>query len=170
MAFPYPFDEIAKRLSEVRSWASDVTDGNRCAMVVGMALKLKPNASQESMHGQSFVKDAVRNQPFTQKFFVKAWDLTETVLNTWGPPTNRINGIQAEKQIEGLKGFVFLEDCWRTPTEKINKLFLGIDVQSGDHVDLWDGSALVIYPKRMDSLALLSQAKKVWFWECKPKA
>lgn len=111
MAIPYAFEEVAKRLADVRSWASEVTEGNRCAIVLGLALKLKPSGSQETMRGQSFVKEGMRNQPFTGKFFVKAWDLTETVLKSWGPPAKRIDGIQATKQIEGLKGFVFLEDC-----------------------------------------------------------
>lgn len=167
MAIPYHFDEVAKRLADVRSWASDVTEGNRCAMVLGQALKLKPNFRHETMRGQSLVKEDVRNQPFTDKFFVKAWDLAETVLNTWGPATKRVDGIQVLKQLEGLKGFVFLEDCWATPTEKVNKLLFGVDVKSGDHADLWGGSALAIYPERMDSLALLRQCRKVWFWEFK---
>jgi hypothetical protein len=168
MGIPYQFDEVAKRLTDVRSWASDVTEGNRCAMVLGLALKLKPSASMETMRGQPFVTENLRNQPFADKFFVKAWDLAETVLNSWGPAAKRVDGIQAAKHIEGLKGFVFLEDCWRTPTEKMNKLLFGVDVKSGDHVDLWDGTALAIYPARMDSLGLLRQSRKVWFWECKP--
>ena len=168
MAIPYQFEEVAKRLADVRSWASEVTEGNRCAMVLGLALKLKPSSRQETMRGQPFVKESVRNQPFADKFFVKAWDLAESVLNTWGPATKRVDGIRALKQIEGLKGFVFLEDCWRTPTEKMNKMLFGVDVKSGDHADLWGGSALAIYPERMDSLALLRQSRKVWFWECQP--
>jgi hypothetical protein len=168
MAIPYSFDELAKRLADVRSWASDVTEGNRCAMVLGLALRLRPNASHESMRGKPFVKEAARNQPFAERFFVKASDLAETVLNAWGPATRRVDGIQAGKQIDGSKGFVFLEDCWQTPTEKVNKLLFGVDVKSGDHVDLWDGSALAIYPARLDSLALLRQSRKVWFWQCKP--
>lgn len=164
MAIPYSFDDVSKRLTEARSWASEITEGNRCAMVLGVALKLRPAGSQEAMRGQAFVKEPVRNQPFTEKFFVKAWDLTETVLNTWGPPAKRVDGVQALSQINGVKGFVFLEDCWRTPTEKVNKLLFGVDVKSGDHVDLWNGSTLAIYPARMDSLSLLSQSKKVLLW------
>lgn len=167
MAIPFRFNEVAKRLSDARSWASDITGGNRCALVLGVALKMQPSGSHEQMRGKPFVNEAVRNQPFTAKFFVKAWDLTESVLNTWGPPAMRIDGVQALKQIDGVKGFVFLEDCWRTPTEKMNKMLFGVDVRSGDHVDLWDGSALAIYPSRMDSLALIRQSRKVWLWECK---
>jgi hypothetical protein len=167
MAIPYAFEDVAKRLADARSWASGVTEGNRCAMVLGIALKLKPSGSQESMRGQPFVNADMRNQPFAGKFFVKAWDLAEAVLNTWGPAARRLNGIGAAQQIEGLKGFVFLEDCWRTPTEKMNKMLFGVDARSGDHADLWDGSALAIYPERMDSLSLLRQSRKVWLWECK---
>lgn len=168
MAIPHVFNNLATRLADARSWASTVTEGNRCSMVLGIALKLKPNASQENMRGKPFTTDAIRRQPFAEKFFVKAWDLTETVLHTWGPPSKRIDGVQAAPAIAGLQGFVFLEDCWRTPTEKVNKLLFGVDVTSGDHVDLWDGSTLAIYSSRMDSLALLKQSKKVWLWECKP--
>jgi hypothetical protein len=129
-------------------------------------LRLKPSARQETMRGRSVVSEDVRNQPFTSKFFLKAWDLADTVLKTWGPPTTRVDGVQALKQIEGKQGFVFLEDCWQTPSEKLNKRIFGVDVQSGDHVDLWNGSALAIYPERMSSLGLLSQSRKVWLWEC----
>jgi hypothetical protein len=167
MAIPFAFDDLVRRLSDARSWAFEVAEGNRCAMVLGLTLKLKPSGNQATMRGQSFVSESVRNQPFTDGFFVKAWDLAETVLKSWGPPSKRVDGTQALKQLEGQKGFVFLEDCWRTPREKVNKLLFGVDVQSGDHVDLWDGSALAIYPARMDSVALLSQSRKVWFWECR---
>lgn len=168
MGIPYEFNDVAKRLEQARSWASSVTEGNRCAMVLGLALKLKPHGAQETMRGKSFVSEAARNQPFSDKFFVKAWDVTESVLNTWGPASQRNDGVQALKHLEGVKGFVFLEDCWRTPGERLNKLLFGVDVKSGDHVDLWNGAALAIYPKRMESLALIRQARKVWLWECAP--
>ena len=167
MSLPHRFEDLARRLQEVRSWASDVTDGNRCAMVLGLALGVKPSRSQATMRGQPFVAEAVRNQPFTEKFFVKAWDLTESVLKTWGPPSKRINGTQAAKDLGSMRGFVFLEDCWKTPTEKMNKMLFGVHQQTGDHVDLWNGSALAIYPKRMESLALLGQSRNVWLWGCK---
>ena len=57
MGIPYQFDEVAKRLTDARSWASNVTEGNRCAMVLGLALKLKPSASMETMRGQPFVTE-----------------------------------------------------------------------------------------------------------------
>lgn len=167
MAIPFDFGALEKRLADVRSWAGDVTEGNRCAMVLGQALRLTPGSSHESMHGKSFVSENVRHMPFTKKFFVKAWDLTETVLNTWGPAGIRISGRSSAKALEGKRGFIYLEDCWKTPTEKMNGLIFGVDVQSGDHVDLWNGSNLAIYPKRNDSLALLRQSRNVWFWECK---
>lgn len=167
MTIPFKFDELAERLSQARSWASDITEGNRCAMVLGVALKLQPTGSQTHMRGKSFVNQEVRNQPFTAKFFVKAWDLTETVMKTWGAAAIRVDGVQALNQLEGKKGFVFLEDCWRTPREKLNKLLFGVDVRSGDHVDLWDGTTLAIYPSRMDSQALIRQSRKAWLWECK---
>jgi hypothetical protein len=167
MAIPYRFDELARRLSDARSWASEVTDGNRCAMVLGLALKLRPATSHQTMRGQPFVNEGIRNQPFAEKFFVKAWDLTETVLHAWGPSEKRIDGLQAIKALEKKKGFVFLEDCWRTPTEKMNKLLFGVDVATGDHVDLWNGVNLAIYPARLDSLSLLRQSRKVWFWQCR---
>ena len=122
MAIPFAFDNLAKRLQDARSWGGNVTEGNRCAMVLGVALGLRPSGAQEAMRGKPFVNSAVRNQPFTQKFFVKAWDLAEAVLDTWGPATQRVAGNAALGQVTGLKGFVFLEDCWRTPMEKVNKL------------------------------------------------
>jgi hypothetical protein len=164
MAIPHAFEDVAKRLADARSWASEVTEGNRCAMVLGLALKLQPKGRQETMRGQRFVKDAVRGQPFAARFFVKAWDLTETVLTTWGPASQRIDGRTALTHIAGRKGFVFLEDCWRTPKEKVYKQLFGVDTQSGDHVDLWDGTTLAIYPSGMDSRRLIEQSRKVWLW------
>ncbi len=166
VAIPFAFNDVSGRLEQARSWASNVTEGNRCAMVLGIALQLKPRGAHETMRGKSFVKEGVRNQPFTAKFYVKAWDLTEEILSSWGPASLRISGVDAVKQLEGKKGFVFLEDCWRTPGEKLNKLLFGVDVRSGDHVDLWDGAALAIYPDRMEARSLIRQARKVWFWEC----
>jgi hypothetical protein len=168
MAFPFAFEEVSARLELARSWASDVTEGNRCAMVLGIALRLKPREGHETMFGKSFVKDAVRNQPFAAKFYVKAWDLTEEILTSWGPASLRVNGLDAGKQLDGKKGFVFLEACWRTPSEKLNMKLFGVDVRSGDHVDLWDGTTLAIYPDRMEARSLIRQARKVWLWECKP--
>jgi hypothetical protein len=39
-----------------------------------------------------------------------------------------------------------------------------VDTQSGDHVDLWDGTTLAIYPSGMDSRRLIEQSRKVWLW------
>lgn len=167
MAIPHDFQQLSRRLKEVRGWASSVTDGNRCAMVLGQALRLKPDTAEASMFGKPFASDLARNQPFAKKFFVKAWDLTEKVLKTWGPATLRINGNDAATALSGRTGFLFLEDCWQTPTEKMNKRLFGVDVKSGDHVDLWNGKNLAIYPDRMDSMALLKTSRKVWYWECK---
>lgn len=167
MAIPQDFEGLSRRLEEARGWASMVTEGNRCAMVLGQALRLKPDTEEASMFGKPFVSDSARHQPFTKKFFVKAWDLTEKVLKTWGPATLRVNGSDAAAALSGRTGFLYLEDCWRTPTEKMNKLLFGVDVKSGDHVDLWNGRTLAIYPERMDSLGLLKQSRKVWYWECK---
>lgn len=167
MPLPFSFGEVSRRLDDVRSWAADVTDGNRCAMVLGLALNVRPNGSQETMRGQPFVKESVRDQPFSEKFFVKAWDVTETVMKRWGPPAMRVPGISAGRQLAGKRGFVFLEDCWRTPSEKLNKALFGVDVKSGDHVDLWDGATLSIYPAPAKSAALLRQSRMVWLWEFK---
>ena len=160
---PYKFNEVASRLSIARNRASAITTGNRCAMVLGIALNLRPHGTQESMFGQSFVSDEWRSRPEARQFFVKAWDLAESVMAAWGPP-RRVPGPVAAQQLAGQHGFVFLEDCWKTPGEKFNRAVFDVDVQTGDHADLWDGQVLAIYPRRGDSLALLGQARTVWFW------
>ena len=168
MGIPYVYTDVSKRLAQVRAWADSVTEGNRCAMVVGQALLLKPSGAQESMYKQPFVAESSRQQPFAKKFFVKAWDLTEAVLDTWGPASVRIKGTNAESSIADKKGYVYLEDCWQTPTEKMNNLLFGVDVRTGDHADLWNGKTLEIYPHRSSSLGLFRQSRMVWFWECTP--
>ena len=45
------YGEISARLKESRDWGKNVTDGNKCALAVGAALRLKPYPHHRTFRG-----------------------------------------------------------------------------------------------------------------------
>lgn len=163
MSLPFSYPELADRFAQIRGWAGDITDGNRCALVMGIALKLKPGETDANFYGQSSARDHLRNQPFLAKMFVKAEDLAFHITSTYGPPDIRASGTSALKEIRGLKGVLLLRNCWKTPREK---LFFSKS-KSGDHIDLWDGNVIEIYRHEQGANNLVTNAERVLLWKTK---
>lgn len=161
----YPYTDLVKRLADARSWATGVTEGNRCAFVVGVALNLKPANKADSFRSlQSGVSDAARNQPFLDKFYVKAKALSEHIRRAFGPPDVVTDGANALKAIRRRHGVLFMEGCWGSI-----RLF-GIVAREAhyDHVDLWDGEQLEIYKGEhtvAQMHAFVQRSKRVQFWD-----
>lgn len=104
-----------------------VKKGNRCAMVTGMALHLKPNKDKKqiTMRDLNTTDHAIRNkakqtisavfsdgkydesvtgpdQPFMDNFFVKAKDLADAIIDKFGAPDVSGDG----KKFLGLESWV----------------------------------------------------------------
>ena len=160
MALPYSYSDLFKRFTDARSWAGEITEGNRCALVMGITLNLKPDRDQLNFRGQKSANSSVRNQPFLEKMFVKAEDLVSQITRTYGPPDVEVCGLHALDAVARAPGVIFLRDCWSTPTEKVtfskNK--------SGDHIDLWDGSIIEIYRSHANANSLVLNARNVLLW------
>jgi len=170
------YTNLKERLSHSRSYGEDITKGNRCALVMGQALRLKPSNNQVTMRGLGAAEEHLRNMPLLDKFFVKAQDLANSIKDNYGQPTKIIKGKSAVKKndgnyqveaLDGRKGVIFFQDCWRTPSEKFAYWFGIDDSKTGDHIDLWNGKTTEIYPDRNKSLGLVHQSDNVWFWETK---
>lgn len=162
MPIPFAFSGLQLRLRSVRSWAGDVTDGNRCALVIGATLKLRPGPGEETFRGQPSANPSLRDQPFLEKMFLKAADLAFQITKTYGPPTLATPGSAAIPLLKGRKGVVYLKHCWQTRTEKVTFS----QSRSGDHIDLWDGSVIEIYRTHPFGNELVAHAENVLFWEC----
>ena len=176
MKTPYSYTDLAARLASARSWAGGVTTGDRCALVVGVALNVKPLPHHLTFRGEPSAEENVRNMPFLDKFFLKARDLCETIERAGGVPDFTGTGqdiIEFAKEnpgktpIDGRKGVIYLDNCWLTRREKVSRLLGMTYSKSGDHVDLWDGRLLEIYrEKGRDECVrgLIVNAEKIKFW------
>lgn len=160
---PLSYPELLERFSSIRGWAGDVTQGNRCALVMGKSLRLTPSYGQLTMRGRSG-NDALNNMPFLDRMFVKAADVSAAIIATYGPADLEIAGKDALSAMKGLKGAVYLEDCWRTPSEKFAHWLRIADKKSGDHLDLWDGETLEIYRAEKNAPLLVSNSARVLCW------
>jgi hypothetical protein len=141
-----------------------ITEGNRCALVVGVALNIKPSGPDISFKGQPSAAAAVRNQPFASKFFLKADQLARRIAHVFGRPDIECVGSVALSKISGLTGVVFCEDCWRSPSEKVKAVLHISSARTGDHIDVWNGKALEIYDGDVAHNVLVSRARQVRFW------
>lgn len=165
MAIPMNYAKLKERHDFARSLGNSVTTGNRCALVMGVALKIKPKSGQTTFKEMDDVKPGLKGQAFMQKFFVKASDAAAGISEAYGAPSVTGAGPDVYANLIGRKGVIYLEDCWRTKKEKIGKM-LGIATsKTGDHIDLWDGSDLEIYRDETNNNMLIVASKKVMFWE-----
>ena len=69
MSIGMNFIDLKERLSHARSYGGDVTKGNRCALVMGQALRLKPKAGQVTMKGLGSAEEHVREMPLLGQVF-----------------------------------------------------------------------------------------------------
>lgn len=159
-----PYGKLAKRLEDSRGWATGVTNGNRCALVVGAALNVRPDKEEKSYRALTTgVKDGIRGMPLLARYFFKAQDLADAMVLRFGKPDITKPGQAGLEAILRKKGVVFLQDCW---IPGIAGKFLG-GKPTGDHIDLWDGNTLEIYRKDPQAKvwAFVARSRNVWFWE-----
>jgi hypothetical protein len=91
------------------------------------------------------------DQPFMDKFYVKAKDLAAQMKDRFGPPDFRGNGPEFLKSpTRGKMGVMYLGGFWHEGT--------------GDHIDLWDGSRLNITGTPENSRKEISASKVIWLW------
>jgi hypothetical protein len=162
----YAYADLLKRLTDARSWATGVTEGNRCAVVVGVALNIKPSDEAQSFRTMPANHVAtVPGMPFLAKFFVKAQHLADATAERFGPPDIKVPGTAAIDAIASKQGVIFMQDCWGGFVLPVIKIKVTED--TADHIDLWDGSTLEIYrDKPIGAVhAFVKKSKQVWFWE-----
>ena len=158
---PFPYGTVLAQFTSVRQWAGYVTQGDRCALVMGLTLRLRPGPGDKTFRGLSAASADVRNQPVLDNMFVKANDVAMQILRTYGPQTLFLTGGNAPSNLNGLSGVVYLENCWKTRWGHVT------GVKSGDHIDLWDGNVIEIYRNEPQlAVALVRNAERVWFWQC----
>jgi hypothetical protein len=160
---PYDYELLAERLASIRSWAGDITAGNRCALVMGLTMKLNPGKGETTFRGVTDVKKDIRSMPFLDRLFVKAADVAFQLTRAHGPPDFASAGESARAGMQDFRGVVYLSNCWRTPREKL----LFAKTRSGDHIDLWDGSVLEIYRDHEGADELVHNAERVLLWRCR---
>ncbi|KAA6464736.1 hypothetical protein DYQ86_01880 [Acidobacteria bacterium AB60] len=155
---------------------TDIKHGNRCAMVMGVALHLHPRKNRGEVTMRDLAKSAEYkyanlakhhlaplfgerydesvgpfDQPFMDKFFVKAKDLAAAIRDRYGPPDFAGSGPDFLKSPHHNKrGVMYLGGFWHGGT--------------GDHIDLWTGSNLVITGSAENSLKEISGSKVLWLW------
>lgn len=171
MPIPMPYGELSARLKDTRDWGANVTDGNRCALVVGAALRLKPYPHHRTFRGQPSANPALRTMPFLDRLFLKAADVTDVIQKTYGMPDLTSTGIDliahanrnpGKTIFDGRRGVMYLEDCWKTMAEKLT-----FSDATGDHIDLWDGQCLEIYRDKGRNAVvtgLIANARRIHFW------
>lgn len=185
MAIDYDYDKLAKRVEFARGIAREVKRGNRCSMVLGIALNLKPRKGEVSMldlassttYGAkqtviagvaSFLGRSdhderllLGEQPFLANFYVRGEELAAQINAVYGPPDVTGTGadVIAKKMIENQHGVLFLEGVWQTEGGT-----------SGNHIDLWDGTTMVIEGGHSIGAQIqeIKRARKVSFWKVTP--
>lgn len=159
MTIPKSYSQLSTDFARARSWATSVVSGNRCAMVVGIAVGLSPGKGDLTMaevNGKSSGLD---------KYFLRATDLAIAMLKHFGAPDVKGSGLSVLKKIDNKPGVIYLEDCWKTAGEKFNSVVYGVDTRSGDHMDLWTGKTLDIYFDDPNWPNMVGRSKKVWLWQ-----
>jgi len=164
---------------------TDIKKGNRCAMVLGIAMRMYPRKSR----GETTMRDLANSweykyrnlakmgwarmlahvpyvgpvnskydesvgeydQPFMDRFFVKARDLATCIRDRHGKPDFVGSGNDFLKWPgRDQSGVMYLGGFW--------------DGGSGDHIDLWNGVNLNVTGSARDSLAEIAASKVIWLW------
>ncbi len=165
------YGEISARLKDSRDWGKIVTDGNKCALAVGAALRLKPYPHHRTFRGEPSANPTLRSMPFLDRLFLKAADVSEVIQKTYGMPDLRSTGVElisyarqdpGRTIFDGRRGVMYLEDCWKTCRERFT-----FSDATGDHIDLWDGQCLEIYREKGRNAVvtgLIANARRILFW------
>lgn len=171
----YDFADLKRRHDWARQFAGgggnagDAFAPNRCAVVMGMALGVapRPEKGEHSLKGEPFVPAHLRQQAFMAKYYFKAQEVADRLREEFGPPDIQGKGEAVLPRIANRPGIVFLQDYWTTPLQSVKSLF-GQPTERGDHIDLWDGFAMAIFPDPEGSQSRFMRAPAVWFWALLP--
>jgi hypothetical protein len=91
------------------------------------------------------------DQPFMDKFYVKAKDLANHINDKYGRPDFVGDGQgYLKSKFSASKGVMYLGGFWHGG--------------HGDHIDLWDGSKLNVTGTPGDSISEIVASKVIWFW------
>jgi hypothetical protein len=176
MPIPDSFHELAKRLDRARKFGQEelVKRGNRCAMVMGITLRMHPRKDLGETSMRDLLKEptfAAKNMakkvlsggkydeavtgpdmPFMDRFYVKAKDLAKHIQDDCGDADIAGKGkeLVGSGKLAGKKGVMYLGGFWHGG--------------SGDHIDLWDGTKLLITGTPQDSQSEIGRSKEIRFW------
>lgn len=159
MAEAMGFDTLWERYKEARNLGRDINpDGNRCALVLGAAMrsiyKPRKERGELSFREISAPPKGIRGQPFLERYYVKAEDLARRLREEWGEPAYNIEGASALATFSGKRGVIFVQDAWFSRREMAKTV---------DHIDLWDGRRMGAYDEKK-SAEVFKSASKVWLW------
>lgn len=164
MPIPFSHVELSRRHAAARAVGEELSSDNRCALVMGMALRIQPDVGDKTHRGQKASPEPVRNQPLLDRYFLRAGELAKRIECTFGAAELTLRRGQDFSALKGQKGVLYLDNCWSNRKEKaINKL-TPLQLRSGDHIDLWDGEVMAIYSTPSDSRALLGRSETIKFW------
>jgi hypothetical protein len=153
------FEALWDKYQESRKLGRDINpDGNRCALVLGAALRSAYTPRKE--RGELSFREigqppkGIRGQPFLERYYVKAEELARRLEEEWGRPAYRVSGADAAAAIGGKRGVVFVEDAWFSWRAMAKTV---------DHIDLWNGSRMGAYDEA-GSADAFRRASMVWLW------
>lgn len=157
MAQALNFEMLWQKYHASRKIGAAVTDGNRCALVLGAALglKYKPRLDQGeiSFRGVGQVKSEMKEMSVLDNYYLRAEQLALRLKEEWGEPDIKVYGPDALKSIADKKGIIFVENAWRT------RAF----AKTVDHIDIWNGKYMASSTVA-DSEKAFQNADMVWLW------
>jgi hypothetical protein len=125
---------------------------NRCTVCMGYVLRLTPSgadATAADMPGMSasIAKapplDGLPAGPLDKKLFIRAAELLPRVRSAFGVPDVEGAGRLIWPRVVGIKGVLFIENCYETDGDKKINKYSPVDRVSGDHWDLFDGLTML---------------------------
>jgi len=146
-------------------------DGNRCALVLSMALGLEPRPGELTLQElgdkglRATLIDQIRRGPgapvrnstvtdteLAKRYYVQAEQLADRLKDEWKTPTE-FSPEEARRALLGRRGVVFLEHAYPSASS------LGL-LRTGDHIGLWDKDHLAD-----PATTPFEKADRVLFWE-----
>jgi hypothetical protein len=161
------FNSLWHRYQDKRSVAAGITDGNRCALVLGLALGpgYEPRAGeisfqqlrQPTLPFQKGVHPAIEGAEVLNRFYVRSDEMARRLIDEWGAPA-KFQGSATFDAVHGKKGVIFVKNGFRTHHG-------GHD----SHIDLWNGVQMGSWhnPDASEQTyrGLFERADEVWFWQ-----